>query len=199
MDKCLICSNTIELTLLNIFDRRLTICNDCLNSFSLRNEKYYLNNIEIRILYYYNDFFKSILYQYKSCKDYALKECFLNQYKDKIRKYYKGYYILPVPSTKESDILRRFNHVEEIAKIINLPIVKCAYKKINWKQSSKNKKERGKVLSVIDINLEKIENIDKILILDDVATTFSTIKTIIEKLPKEKKIKVLVLASNFKF
>jgi predicted amidophosphoribosyltransferase len=60
-------------------------------------------------------------------------------------------------------------------------------------------KDRNAVKNIIKIDKSKLKNVKRVLILDDVTTSLSTLKTIIGLLPTNIAIKALVLASNCRF
>ena len=137
------------------------------------------------------------MYQFKGCKDYELRTIFLEYYSQYLNYKFNGYTIIPAPSHKKSDEERGFNHVEEIFSILKLKMMKCIHKTKKVKQADLTTKEREKIGSVL-----KIEDVDlrrkKILLVDDVFTTGSTIKSMI-KLVKErgaKHIKVLLMSKT---
>ena len=105
--------------------------------------------------------------------------------------------MIPAPSYEKSDEERGFNHVEEIFSVLNLKIVKCIHKTKQVKQADLTTKEReqiGSVLTIDDISLKG----KKVLLVDDVFTTGSTIKAMI-KLVREKgakNIKVLLMSKT---
>ena len=108
-----------------------------------------------------------------------------------------GYIMVPAPSSKESDEERGFNHVEEMFKSLNLKMIKCLHKTKQVKQADLTTKEREKIgdyLVIDDVDLSR----KKILLVDDVFTTGSTIKSMI-KLVREKgakNIKVLLMSKT---
>lgn len=194
MNRCLICFGVIEYTL---NDRK--VCNKCISSFNQINKVIKYNGIEILILYEYNDFFKEILYRFKGCYDIELKSAFLNDNLKWIKRKYKKRKIICAPSYYEDDLTRGFNHVVEIAKLLELDIIDCLRKCKKYKQSEKKIEQRNEIQKIIKIDKTKINENDKILIVDDVTTSLSTIKSIIHLLPTKIDIKVLVLASNCRF
>ena len=105
--------------------------------------------------------------------------------------------MIPAPSYEKSNEERGFNHVQEIFGVLNLKMMKCIHKIKQVKQADLTTKEReeiGSVLQIDDVNLRG----KKILLVDDVFTTGSTIKAMI-KLVKEKgakNIKVLLMSKT---
>ena len=194
MNRCLICFNSIEERVDNVL-----LCNGCLSKFEILEKVFYYDGVEILVLYKYNDFFKELLYRYKGCYDVILKDAFLNHFLFRLKKKYKGRKIVCAPSCLKDDKKRGFNHVKEIAKILGLEIVKCVKKTKEYKQSEQNYNERRNIQKYIKIDKTMIKDDDPILIVDDVATSLSTIKTIIHLLATNNDKKVLVLASNCRF
>ena len=105
--------------------------------------------------------------------------------------------MVPAPSFEENDKERGFNHVEEIFGCLNLKMCKCIHKIKKVKQADLTSDERKNINKVL-----KIDEVDftdkKILIVDDVFTTGSTVKTMIELLKSKnpKNIKVLLMSKT---
>ncbi len=195
MNKCLVCDNNIEETF-NSLINAYPICYDCLNSFKIRNDKFLILGVKGLILYYYDEFFKDILYRYKGLGDYLLKGVFLNFNVSKLRRKYKRYAIVLAPSNKSIEQKRDFNHLEEIFNGLNLKIIKCFIKSEEWKQSDKNLIDRANIQNVIKIDKSMLNGVKRVLIVDDVLTSGSTIKAMISQIPANIDKKVLVLSSN---
>lgn len=150
------------------------------------------------MVYDYNEEIKSNLFQFKGCYDIELRDYFLGRYYFWFRILYLGYYIVPIPSSKDSDNEREFNHVIEMFKGIKLPFLNVLFKSKNYKQSDQSYEERKNIKDILKIkDTTKVEN-KKILIVDDVYTTGNTIKVAVYLLSKchPKKIKVLVMSKT---
>lgn len=196
---CKICFKEIkDYSFHNLIFKNNDLCEDCFNKFVPRFIHFKHGKIKCLALYEYDQTIKELIYKYKGCYDIELKSVFLSRYLWFLKWKYMGYKIVTIPSWWEDDKLRGFNHVKEIAKLLNLPMLEVLEKTIDHKQADQNvegRKQIGKVLKLS--HLELIEN-QKILIMDDVHTTGSSIDATINllKAGKPKKIQVLVIAKN---
>ena len=199
MSKCLVCNKTIEENFCGLFIKNYKLCFGCSNKFKVRNEKFIINGVKGIVLYYYDDFFKDLLYRYKGLGDYLLKDAFLTYNLEKIKKRFKGYKVVLAPSNDKVEIKRGFCHLEEIFKSLDLEIIKCFKKTKEWKQSDKKLKEREQIQNIIKIDNSLLNGVKKVLFVDDVLTSGSTIKAMISQTPANISKKVLVLSSNCQF
>lgn len=164
--------------------------NPVFNEFKIGN----VNGLNV---YWYNDSVKELLYKFKGCLDYELKGTFLDYYNDYFSTKFKNYIMIPAPSSEEAEKTRGFNQVLEMFGKVKLPMYCCIHKTKNIAQHNLNSKEREEIK-----NEMVIDNIDlkgkKVLIVDDVYTTGSTVKTMIDLIQtkKPRKIKVLVMAKT---
>ena len=196
MNRCVVCDKVIEENFVSLFAEECMVCHGCKVTFKVRNKRFVVNGVKGMILYYYDDFFRGLLFRYKGCYDYVLKDVFLNDRVNELKRKYRGRAIVIAPSTKDSETKRGFCHLEEIFKSLDLQIIKCFEKKEGWKQSDKKWGDRKDVQNVIKIDKSLLNGVKKVLIVDDVLTSGSTIKTMISQMPSYIDKKVLVLASN---
>lgn len=198
-DECLICfeklNKKVSMTHL-INDEK--ICLECMEKFAIIEHTLFFHHYPMRILYDYNPFFQSLLYQYKGLYDYALKDAFLALFKDELKRKYKDYIIVVVPSSDKENSIRGFSPMKEIASTLHDHIFMGLYKKVDYKQSLISFKERKSVKDKIGINHGERLKGKKVLILDDVITSGSTMEAcadLVEDCHPEC-IEILVLASS---
>lgn len=198
-NECLIC---FEPLLKNVsfayLLKSMPICHCCMKKFVILQRRISFHHHSLTILYEYNDFFRTLLYQYKGLYDYALKDVFLCLFSIELQTIYQGWIIAVAPSSKEDNLKRGFAPMEEIAKTLNLPIFTGLYKKEKYKQSDLSYKERLKVKEKIGIYHQEQLRGKKVLILDDVITSGSTLTTCIDLILScsPQKIEVLILSSK---
>ena len=149
-------------------------------------------------IYPYNEKVRSLLFQFKGCFDYELKDIFLAYQKTMLKIRFRGYVVAPSPSSKAHDEARGFNHVYEIFACLGLPMLKLFEKTTDRKQTELNYFERQKVGEWIRYVGPKSLKGEKILLVDDVFTTGSTMKACLNLLKKHhpKKIRILVMAKT---
>ena len=186
-----------DATFHNLLHSDVSLCHKCLSELKPVFNEFKIGDIKCLNIYWYTDTIQGLLYQFKGCTDYELKDTFLDYYNEYISLKYHGYIMIPAPSSEEANKERGFNQVVEMFSKVKLPMYCCIHKRNDFKQHSLNSKERSEVK-----NLLKIDNIDlskkKILIVDDVYTTGATVKSMIELIKKKNphKIQVLVMAKT---
>ena len=191
--RCLFCDSKIEkYNLLSLFIEEDLLCLECRNK--LKIEKIYSNisDLKIESFYNYDGIFKQLLIQYKECYDEALYPIFLYKLKDYIKYKYFNYQILLVPSSINKLEKRGFNHLELIFKDVGLDIIDGLKMKENLIQEGKSLLDRKKMIDNYEYEGPKL---NKVLIVDDVLTTGSSIMGVYKAIkPYTNKIKALTLA-----
>ncbi len=195
---CKVCFEEIKENSFHNFLLDQCICYSCLKKMNPIFKNFKIDGIKGLSIFNYNDFIKKLIYQYKGCGDYELKDIFISPFVKDIKILFRNYYVLLAPSSKKRLLERGFDHTFEIFKCLNLKNVSPIEKINDDKQSSKSYIERLKVKdSLILKEIEVIKN-KKILICDDICTTGSTLKAITELVKKgePKDIKILVVAKR---
>lgn len=196
MSNCLICMNSIIRKGIYSLFFKPKICHECFLKMNRNINKKVLNGIAIYSLYPYEEFLTSLIYSFKGCYDIALAPCFLTYDLFFLKLIFHDYYLVCVPSFKEHDFKRGFNHVEEIFKELKLPILNILMKNKDFKQSSLTAKERKESVNHI-VRISDDSLVDKkILLVDDVITTGSTLSRSLELLKElnPKSLKVITIA-----
>ncbi|MFA6796563.1 MAG: phosphoribosyltransferase family protein [Bacilli bacterium] len=134
-----------------------------------------------------------LLIQYKENYDVELKSVFLSYYKSYLKIKFSGYSIVLVPSSLKKIKMREFDHLEMIFKELGLPILKVLSKKDGKEQKKNSASERKKVYQAINIHGGEVVSNKKILLVDDVITTGSTLKACLQLLKKYKPKRIEIL------
>ncbi len=195
---CKVCFNEIHTDSFHSLINNLSICSRCLKNYEPKFKEFKFNGIDVLSVYEYKDLIKEKLFVFKGCFDYELFSTFFSQYSFELNLKYKGYNIVFIPSNKHSDAQRGFNHVVEMFNFLKLKRLDILKKVGDDKQANnsyRKRKEAGKhiVLSKrVDLTNKKI------LIVDDVITTGSTLYAAINEIRKlnPKTIKALVMSKR---
>lgn len=194
---CKLCFKDFEISSLRaLVNKNIHVCDRCFDEFEPKFIPFTIEGYKGIAIYEYDERMRKLIYQFKGCYDIELGEIFLEQYIRMIKLRYKGYYVVHIPSYEIDDIRREFNHVKEAFKALNLPILDLISKIDEYKQSDQKAVDRPNIIKHLKVSdLEKVKN-KKLLIVDDVVTTGSTLKSSIELLKKgmPKDIKILTIA-----
>lgn len=174
------------------------LCPTCISKFNLHLQKFKVSNVVGLSLFNYDEVIRKSLYQLKGCGDIEMAPVFLYRYSLELKAKFRDYYIIPMPSWKDDDLNRGFNHVIEIFRCLHLPILPILFKKENIKQALQKKWQRTEMIDNIGIISPSIIKNKKVLLVDDVMTTGSTLLGAIREVNKcnPKDIKILILAKN---
>ena len=196
---CRICFKKItDYSLYNFINKRNILCEDCFSKFKAKFYKFSLNNINGLAIYDYDENMKDLIYKFKGCYDYELKDVFLTRYLPYLRFMFRGYIIVPAPSYHIDDEKRGFNHVVEIFKTLKLKMCPIISKLKPHKQSEHTSKGRLDIRHVLSIDKNVNLKGKNILLVDDILTTGSTLFSCVELLKTlhPKRIEILVVAKT---
>ena len=181
-----------------LFDGDICICAKCQREFEPKFINFNIDGYKATAIFEYTPYIKELIYKYKGCFDYELKDTFLNLYYKEIKIRYSGYKIIPIPSYIEDDKKRGFNHVVEMFKNLGLESLPIIEKTAHFKQAEHKARTRSQISKYLVIKKPVDLSKSRVLIVDDIYTTGSTMKAainLVEELnPKE--IRVLVLAKT---
>lgn len=197
-DGCLICHQNLGLeTTLSYFLQKRKICSSCFHSFEHLDLHTHLDAYPLTILYYYNDFFKTLLFRYKGQYDYALKDAFLEGYQSALQTRYRDYLVVIVPSDQGSNEKRKFIPNLAIAQSFSSQVIMPITKTKPYKQSDQPFASRDQVASVLALK-EVLPAHQKLLLFDDVITSGATLRACAKLLADSHPqcLELLVLASH---
>ena len=196
--ECLVCFKSVlkGLSLIEIILRDDVLCGDCRKQLVLLNRKYNVNGYEVHAYYRYNKVFEKWMYQYKENKDETLGKCFMFNLKRQFEWEYRGYILVLVPSSIEKTQERGFHALAKLFESIHLEKRDC-FIKDNIKQSKLNRSERFEIKESIHLKDESIKQCPKIVLVDDVCTTGSSLKACYDLIKTESNVvKICVIGLN---
>ena len=196
---CKICFKRIEINdMVRIFNKDICVCQKCQDELDPKFINFKVDGYKALAVYEYNPFIKKLIYLFKGCFDYELKDAFLNLYIKEIKTRFHDYKVIPVPSYIEDDQKRGFNHVVEVFKKLGLELLPIIEKTAHQKQADKNAKQRKQINKYLALKEQIDLSKTKVLLVDDIYTTGSTIRASINMIEKlnPKVIRVLVLAKT---
>lgn len=196
---CKVCFKDIKQnSLLSFFNPGIPICPNCFHEITHLLQIGKIGGCELVSLAPYKEPLSSLIIQYKENLDFELYPVFLFPYASLLRLYYQGYYCVFVPSCLEKRKKRGFNHLEWMFKSLRLEVLDVLTKDDSKDQKKKNALERKESSSLFHIkDSKKIEG-KKILLIDDVITTGTSLLSCLRliKTGKPKRIKALVLTND---
>ena len=199
MNHCKICFKIIKIDdFCRFFDSEIHICPACQKALEPKFTHFKVEEYKAMAFYEYTELIKKLIFTYKGCFDYEMKDVFLDLFIKEIKAQYKGYIIIPIPSYVKDDELRGFNHVVEVCKQIGININPVIEKTSHFKQAENTAKQRQQIGKHLQLKAtDKLHN-KRVLIVDDIYTTGSTMKAAIKLVEQlqPKEIRILVLAKT---
>lgn len=176
------------------------LCTDCLAKLKRIDRHVVWEGISMHILYEYNDFLESMIFQFKEGHDVALADVFFYSDIKKLNDKYRHCAFVLLPSSEEKLKERGFLPMREMLRRAHVEIVEPFYKTSNYKQSLQSFKNRGEIRHVMRRKDDVILPKKRLVIVDDVCTSGSSIAWAYQLLSSHTyKIEVLVLSATHLF
>lgn len=188
---------------LGSLNREGFICEKCLSK--LLKEAYLKNTGKFFYVYYYDEFIRELIADYKLRNRKALGKDFAFLINKALRKVIEQEdidVIIPIPINKKRLKERGFNQVEYILDILKIKYCKIErIKDTKHMYSMENYDERRKNVENAFYNKFDLSN-KKILLVDDIVTSGATINSLVKEIERTNKnvdIKVFSIAISRKF
>lgn len=135
-------------------------------------------------LFLYNDFLKEVIARYKFRGDYILAEVFAAFFKEKLNEIDHDL-LVPIPLSEERLYERGFNQAAALSIVSGFRPTEILSRIHSEKQSKKSRSERIHLPQVFQIAAETKLAGKKIILIDDIYTTGSTLRHAAKLLKKE--------------
>lgn len=179
MRYCLICFEDIyhKTSFIQYFQKEDIICGQCARKFVLCKQSFKIDTLILDAIYVYNDFLESLFFQLKEGRDIALQDIFLRNMNNELIKKYRGFTLVFMPSSNQKTKERGFFALEAMFKQIHLPKISLFEKNKDIKQSIQTYTKRKEISKHIVLKEGAVLPCTKILLVDDVCTSGSTLKS----------------------
>lgn len=194
---CKVCHRPIEKnSIFNAVFAAKSICLRCFLALKPTYVHWKENGIPFTSVYRYEEAYQSLIYLYKGCGDYELRQAFLERLFPFLKIRYRHYVVVPAPSSSSKIDARGFDHLPAMFEGLGKEVRCLLQKTSDFKQSDQNKFGRKKVGNYISLLPGAKIRGEKVLLVDDVFTTGATVRACLKLLQRlhPAKIEVLVLA-----
>ncbi|MEA5026792.1 MAG: hypothetical protein VB012_03945 [Erysipelotrichaceae bacterium] len=173
------------------------ICNKCREAFIKSRKLIEISGLTVESLYVYNEAISQLFIQYKELFDEALAPIFLHQDIRYLRKKYRGFTLVPVPSRLAKVEERGFDHVSLMFKSLRLPIVELFANSSLTDQKKQRFQERQHISEHISFKDSTCAVPHNILLIDDIMTTGASLQACYSLLKRsDRQIKALTVAGQ---
>lgn len=182
------------------------LCLECKSNLTYVKEAFYINDLLCESIIYYSSAMRELLIDFKYKRNFEVGDYFISLIVNKIKKEKLNFdYITFVPGSKNTIKKRGFDQCEYLArgvsKKIDIPLIQILEKSdvvLEQKTLTAEQRKRNIENAFIlkkNINRKLKENLiqKKVLLLDDVITTGSTLNICKKNLEKVNKIQIHLL------
>lgn len=199
MEECLLCFHDLYqgVFLTEYFTYDDLICGRCRRNMIPLGKWRLIHGVKVFVLYEYNDFMESLLFQFKEGRDIALASLFFHRWNKTINDKFKDYCMVFMPSASQKIKERGFIPLACMLDKISLKKIDLFEKTVNYKQSHMSYEQRKGIHKVMKRIKGSTINEKKLLLVDDVITSGETLKRAYDLVKdKSEEVCALILCDN---
>lgn len=166
------------------------ICEECFSKINFIYKKLEIDGVKGFALASYTSPYKDYLIHLKENLDVAIAEVFLIRLRHYLRLKYHNYSLVLMPSSKEAIAKRGFNHLYEIFKVLDLPLLDVLAKEDSSEHKKMNHLERNAHQGFVKLVGKIPANTKRLLLVDDVISTGSSLKAALKVLKSETSCRI---------
>lgn len=153
-----------------------SLCSSCRKSLNYDYRKIVRNGITVHVLHEYKNEIRTCILRYKDYGDQYLARIFLVPFRWRVFFFYHDYVVVSVPSNDERVALRGFDHAAMMASYLGLPLISGVLSNQSIvRQAEKSKTDRLLISDSMKLLDPALIRGKKVLVVDDVMTTGSTL------------------------
>ena len=192
--QCIACFKSLVegLDLYELFTTNDILCSECRSKLRPCKKTINVDGLSVYALYWYNEGMSELMHRIKELYDESLVKVFHNDLRYYLAWKYRKCYKVCVPSSEMKTQERGFHAVQRMYEPWS---VQDAFVKEDVKQSLKSALDRRLIANAIKLKDPSIRKHRKILLVDDVCTTGSSLKACHDLLKNEENtVSIVVLA-----
>ena len=173
------------------------LCNECLAHLRPDPRLLRLDELKLTAFYRYDAFMAQLLFQFKEGRDTALAPVFFSQVMARLIRQYRGWSWVLMPSSAKRRIERGFTPLRRMLEGCGKVLYEPFYKSEDHKQSAMSRHQRARICEIMKRKQEYPLPSGRVLLLDDVCTTGSTLKHACQLLKKHTlKVEAVTLCAH---
>lgn len=198
---CLWCGSAMrqQTGLAEMFWQSDVLCFSCRQKLQAHKRCFRLGDLKVTGLYVYRNEVRNLILQYKEMNDEALFPVLLWPYAEMLKRHYRNWLVVPIPSSRQANIRRGFQTVERMFSVSGLIMTDLLEKTDDYQQKTQPYTGRKMINEHLRLIGPKPKAL-RLLLVDDIVTSGATVIAAAKLLkPYYSHIEVLTVAYSQRY